>query len=214
MKDDTERLTVETFVRLETFMNDLTGSSFHIDRGLAILESLNIGLGVLETDGTLRYLNRPAERFLQETHCLMRHPEGHLMPCQHHDQFRQLLRQMSTAPHAGIEHVLLSSAKGRRYPILMKTDDSSGQREIILIFPQRQEAPRPEPSLLMAWYGLTHAEARLLSRLAGGLCLKETALVCGITIGTARIHLKHILHKTGFHRQTDLLIELRSNFRN
>ncbi len=52
---------------------------------------------------------------------------------------------------------------------------------------------------------LTPAETRLLAALLAGRRLSEYADGAGITVGTARIHLKNVLGKTGFHRQIDLV---------
>lgn len=191
-------------------MNGSDEVGFQVDRGLSILESLDIGLGVMGANGVLRYLNAPAQRFLRDTQCFVRHPDGRLLPCQHHDHFRHLIQQLGSDESAEVEHILLTSVCGKKYPILMKADERDGEREIVMIFPKWQRNLSPQPSLLATWYELTHAEARLLSHLASGKSLNGAAQTCAITVGTARIHLKHILQKTGFHRQTDLLLDLLS----
>jgi DNA-binding CsgD family transcriptional regulator len=62
----------------------------------------------------------------------------------------------------------------------------------------------PEQALAET-YGLTPAEAQLLAALANGHTLSVYADLRGITIGTARSHLKAVLLKSGFHRQVDLV---------
>jgi DNA-binding CsgD family transcriptional regulator len=54
-------------------------------------------------------------------------------------------------------------------------------------------------------YSLTPAEARLLAALAAGQTVAQYARLHHIGLGTARTHLKHVLEKTGYHRQTDLV---------
>jgi DNA-binding CsgD family transcriptional regulator len=54
-------------------------------------------------------------------------------------------------------------------------------------------------------YGLTPAEARVANLLLEGLEVREAAERLGITLETARFHLKRVLAKTGTRRQTELL---------
>lgn len=64
---------------------------------------------------------------------------------------------------------------------------------------------------LAAIYGLTPAEAKLLSSLIEGRSIAEHAAVAGITVHTARTHLKHIFHKTGSRRQSDMVRHVLTN---
>lgn len=54
-------------------------------------------------------------------------------------------------------------------------------------------------------FGLTAAESRLALRLLTGESLRSTAAALGITYESARSHLKSIFHKTGTHRQGELI---------
>ncbi|HYG90390.1 MAG TPA: helix-turn-helix transcriptional regulator [Azospirillum sp.] len=62
-----------------------------------------------------------------------------------------------------------------------------------------------QPNWLRSIYGLTPAEARLTVELARGGTLEDAAKTLGITIGTARVHLKHIFNKTETNRQPELV---------
>lgn len=57
-------------------------------------------------------------------------------------------------------------------------------------------------------YGLTRAEIMFCERLAQGDSLAETAGVLGIKVETARDRVKSIFHKTGTHRQGQLVAML------
>ena len=59
--------------------------------------------------------------------------------------------------------------------------------------------------LLRATYGCTAREAALALTLAQGRTLAEAAGTLGISIHTARTHLKRVFRKTGTKRQTELL---------
>ena len=68
--------------------------------------------------------------------------------------------------------------------------------------PGRRELSAP---VLRQQFGLTRSEARLVQSLAGGSSLDEGARSLGISVNTARTHLKHIFHKTGAKRQSELI---------
>ena len=65
--------------------------------------------------------------------------------------------------------------------------------------------PVPPLEALREIYGLTPAEARLLSALAVGDSVREAAGRLGIREQTARTALKSVLHKTGTRRQSELI---------
>lgn len=52
-------------------------------------------------------------------------------------------------------------------------------------------------------FGLTRTEAAVAAALGRGRSLEEIAAGMGIGLGTVRSHLKHILAKTGTHRQAE-----------
>jgi DNA-binding CsgD family transcriptional regulator len=81
-----------------------------------------------------------------------------------------------------------------------------------IIFSDPDEAAPVAPeTALAAMYDLTPAEAALLAAVAGGQTLAHYAERSGIKIGTARTHWKHVLQKSGFHRQVDLVRALSTN---
>ena len=53
--------------------------------------------------------------------------------------------------------------------------------------------------------GLTQAEERLSELLARGYCIRDCADMLGISIHTARCHLKRAMHKTRTNRQEQLV---------
>jgi DNA-binding CsgD family transcriptional regulator len=62
-----------------------------------------------------------------------------------------------------------------------------------------------DPGVLGAVYSLTHSEAELVRLLAHGLTLEEAAEARGVSMNTARSHLKHAFAKTGTSRQGELV---------
>lgn len=65
--------------------------------------------------------------------------------------------------------------------------------------------PKSRAAFMKMMYGLTPAESRLADLLLQGLEVREIADRLGITIETARFHLKRVLAKTGTRRQTELM---------
>lgn len=62
-----------------------------------------------------------------------------------------------------------------------------------------------DPEVLGAVYSLTHSEAELVRLLAQGLTLEEAAEARGVSMNTARSHLKRAFAKTGTSRQGELV---------
>jgi DNA-binding CsgD family transcriptional regulator len=55
-------------------------------------------------------------------------------------------------------------------------------------------------------FDLTPAEARLVVHLATGTSLKSSAKALGVTYETVRRQVKSVFHKTGTHRQSELVL--------
>ena len=58
---------------------------------------------------------------------------------------------------------------------------------------------------LQGLFGLTPAEASIAGMLANGKSTNDVAVRQGITLNTARVHVKRILAKTGTSRQAELV---------
>lgn len=68
------------------------------------------------------------------------------------------------------------------------------------------DVPTPD-DLRIAW-GLTPAEARLATLMLKPMSLQETARHLGISLETARTHLKALFAKTQTNRQAELVLRL------
>ncbi len=67
------------------------------------------------------------------------------------------------------------------------------------------ESPLVEQIRFSRAYNLTPAEARLLSALVSGERMSEYAQRRGISVTTAKSHLRALFDKTGERRQADLI---------
>lgn len=78
----------------------------------------------------------------------------------------------------------------------------------VAVFLVRPGPPHLDAGQLAAQFGLTVAESRLAARLAEGRSVAEAAKVAGISIATARTHLRNIFAKTATSRQSELALLL------
>ncbi|MBN9982555.1 helix-turn-helix transcriptional regulator [Rhizobium laguerreae] len=84
-------------------------------------------------------------------------------------------------------------------------------RPMVLVFIRDMDARLRGPGDLSAFalqYGLTRSEIMFCERLAKGDSLAEAASALGIKVETARDRVKSIFHKTGTHRQGQLVAML------
>lgn len=108
--------------------------------------------------------------------------------------------------------VLIERPSGERpYAVLVApvpadaADEGAAQARVSVVIAEPDRPPGLRLRTLQDLYGLTAAETRLLDALARGQALGEIADAAGISVHTARTHLKRVLSKTGTHRQGDLI---------
>ncbi|MSQ68708.1 MAG: response regulator [Gammaproteobacteria bacterium] len=102
------------------------------------------------------------------------------------------------APMSG-EHVELIVA-----PVPSQTLAEQQARVVIYLFDAN--SPRNvSHDLLTGLYGLTQTEAKLVQLMSNGMTLDEVGQELEISVNTVRTHLKHVFHKTGLNRQTELI---------
>ena len=91
-------------------------------------------------------------------------------------------------------------------PLLDATGASVGSDVRLVLFVVDPEAGRTASSeVLEGMYDLTHSEAELVRALASGVSLEQAAQARGVSMNTARSHLKRAFAKTGTARQAELL---------
>jgi DNA-binding CsgD family transcriptional regulator len=91
-------------------------------------------------------------------------------------------------------------------PLLAAPGKSVASDAVVAIFvadPSARVVAGPE--VLAELYQLTHSEAELVRLLATGLSLEEAAVKRGVSLNTARSHLKHAFAKTDTSRQGELV---------
>jgi DNA-binding CsgD family transcriptional regulator len=91
-------------------------------------------------------------------------------------------------------------------PLLAAPGQSVASDAVVAVFvadPSARVVAGPE--VLAELYQLTHSEAELVRLLAAGLSLEEAAEKRGVSLNTARSHLKHVFAKTDTSRQGELV---------
>ena len=89
-------------------------------------------------------------------------------------------------------------------PVPSQTLDEQQARVIVYLFDAN--SPRNvSHDLLTGLYGLTQTEAKLVQLMSNGMTLDEAGQELEISVNTVRTHLKHVFHKTGLNRQTELI---------
>ena len=83
--------------------------------------------------------------------------------------------------------------------------EADGMRPCAAVFLSRPGRAQVPWAPIAACLGLTPAEARLASHLAGGTSLEEASESLGVSIHTARTQLKAVFAKTGTRRQGELV---------
>jgi len=71
---------------------------------------------------------------------------------------------------------------------------------------QPEDRPVVSEEILRNLFAFTKAEASVASLLAEGLSVEDTARALGISIHTARSHVRALFSKTGVSRQTELVL--------
>lgn len=182
-----------------------------------VLEQLPLGVILLEADARIVYTNAYARDIVGDGSVLYAHDD--ILRARDAAEQDILDRLLRTSLHAGEDTaagdlVLLTGAGSapRRIAAIV-TGGVSGEvlgGEPLLTLSLFDFAHRRTLSdtVLRQIYGLTRAEVNLVQTLVGGCSLEDGARELGIALNTARTHLKHIFHKTGAKRQSELIHQM------
>jgi len=172
--------------------------------------------GVVVLDDALRVMhaNAYARNIINvDADAVLTHDGGalHARDEQVHETLRHHVRNVtaSATPGAG-ELIELGAGSSGAHVIGMVSAGVGAQtfseRPLALLFlfdlGHRQTL---SATVLRQVYGLTRSEAKLVQTLVGGCSLEDGAQELGISVNTARTHLKHVFHKTGARRQSELI---------
>ena len=182
---------------------------------------MGVGIVVVDADRRILFINPAAERTVR-TGGGLRIAGGRLAPLAAADEaaFSRAVRHASgsvalaaqgkSAARGATLH--LSMGGGAKLAVLIAPLTASALRYdcigpgcAVIFSDPAIHAPELPPQALAARYGVTPAQARLLSALARGETLADYAARTGVGIGTIRSHLKDLAARTGQRRQADLV---------
>jgi DNA-binding CsgD family transcriptional regulator len=111
----------------------------------------------------------------------------------------EVCRPLKKPPH----RVLLLSVPHSRDipPELLKPADGLS----LIAIMNTQSGQGPDPAILRPLFSLTHAEARVASRLVAGRSVEDIADEMTVSVETVRTHIRHMLSKTSTGRQGEFI---------
>lgn len=177
------------------------------------LNRLSVGILLLASDRRIAFANRIAQDLLHRGDCI-RSCGGRLVASDHSHgaKFAGVISQ--AAYQTGVQALRLDRGVGRRplqilaMPLRPASGDSliaAPKTNVMVVVVDPEATTAPSIETLNALYGLTAAEAHLVQRLLMGKRLEDCAKHAGISVNTARTHLKAVFAKTETDRQADLI---------
>jgi len=175
-----------------------------------LLDHVPVGVALLDREARPRIANAPVRELLGRRDGLTLGPDGRLNTEDRstNEQIHALLQALAErSSHAGgawtagresIDeplHLVLSP---------LRQGHSSSAVAALLVHDPTRPCSAPE-SLLQRVHGLTPAEASLASVMMQGCPVEEAADRLGVSVNTAKTHLKRVFAKTGVTRQAELV---------
>ena len=185
----------------------------HADGMLDAFAMIKCGAILIDAMGRAIRLNEMAQHHIGRGLALV---HGHLT-AYHRDANAALQRVIGSVLQPSPAHeaqargaVAIPRPEGRPLiihaaPVVGSARDAFQRAKAILMIVDPHEHREPAEPILRQAFGLTPAEARIAVGLARGQDLGEIAAMSGVSLGTARVHLKAIFAKTGIHRQPELV---------
>lgn len=206
--------------RLLPHLRNATAVAMHLSaaRSSTLVDGLSLGgqAGILiDAVGQVVAVNAEAEALLGDALIIR---QGRLMAANSRSQSRlnMMINLVCSAVSdtARVGPVVLEAAPGgtalvaRIAPVERQARDVFGLRGAIILL-MRQDRPMAAPQdVLIAMFGLTPGEARVLNLLADGHTLADISDRLEVTREAVRFHLKSIFLKTDTHRQSELVAML------
>jgi DNA-binding CsgD family transcriptional regulator/PAS domain-containing protein len=194
-------------------------SEFHAGRAMLSRSSQPVAL--VDEDRNLLFVNEQARSLIAEGEGL--HERAGKLACKHvQDEqalagaLRALQLSASPAPDgrfaapSGVYHRLRGSAGGLGLYLVAVRPAAAlrtfGRQPVAMVVMHRPDARiRLDPFVLEQAFGLTPAETRVAMLLAQGDSAEEATERLHVSMATVRSHIKSLFHKTGTHRQPDLV---------
>lgn len=180
------------------------------------LEAMSIAAILVNGRGEIRCMNRLAASYLQGSDGLSLRRGRVVAADASEDACLQSLiagagggRTTPASPPGGAMRISRPDARTSLQIVVVPATEPirqwAGECHALVFLIDPSSRPKERAALMRQLYGLTPAEARLADRLLEGLDVREIAEQSGITLETARFHVKRVLGKTGTRRQSELM---------
>lgn len=178
----------------------------------AVLDKLNRGVLLIDTDGRVRFMNRAA-------HAMLARRSGLVLQCGRFgfrgaDSNAEFVRFLATGCGSGGSSGLVLRVDGLRqqgsYRVLVsplaRQEPYAPDAGYCVFVYEPNGGQRPLPlQVLKHLYGLTAAEARLTNQLFVGKSLADSAGALGVSLNTTKSSLKRVFAKCAVGSQAELL---------
>ncbi|GAB2178347.1 helix-turn-helix transcriptional regulator [Dongia sp. agr-C8] len=184
----------------------------------AVIDACTEALFLVDRDARLVYANRRALALLAAAEPALRvRRDGRLEAVAAADNLQlakgvaaACSKELAAMPAKG--WLLLSRASGRHLAAVVSpvvpARVASGDRCAVIAVRDVWSKRRADPAKIALVFGLTPAESRLVAKLSEGQSLRLAAEELGLTYNTVRTQLASALGKTGFGRQSDLMLSV------
>jgi DNA-binding CsgD family transcriptional regulator len=197
------------------------GQRSHI--GFEIIDRMAQPIVLVDPNRRIAFANPAGKRVLARGDLFL--PAGDYLSCADPDcdvRLMMALRSLVLAPQTAAS-AAAPPAERTSLRIRRKDDDRAVVATLIALRPQAtmgsfgatphalvtlydsSASPDTDPFALAATFDFTPAEAKVASRIAAGLTIKEVAGELGLSSWTVRSHLDAMFGKTGTRRQADLV---------
>ena len=175
----------------------------------AMLDSLDVAAFAVAADGTIQRANASARGLVERGDGVC--DDAGVLRCTQSNAQRSLGAAVATILRGEAhEAVVIAPRRTGRRPLLLfvsslKPSGAGASSSLTVLVRDPESQARRAEELLRSLFALTPAEARLALSVADGLSPADAAEQLGITVQTARTHLKRVFHKTATTRQAELV---------
>jgi len=178
--------------------------------GEAALNLMPIGVIVADRDARVTYMNPLAAEIVAARDGLVVSREDILLGERPEDSqsLKNLIGEIVEEGGRTSRGIALSRPSMQRPLSVLVSRLEDGRQDghnVILYVTNPEQRFEVSPELVGRLFDLTSSESRLVSHMASGDSLDETAEKMNVTVGTARTYLKQVFSKTGTRRQAELM---------
>jgi DNA-binding CsgD family transcriptional regulator len=181
---------------------------------MTVLDRMDYGIVIVDRTGHVRMTNQRAEKWLQAGDILQSvFGRIRLSIAADHDAMISLIHAAGARPDAHARTMELNTPDGTtrvRLAVLPISHDEKARLEddeasVVLVLSDSHQQRATASHVLQNGYGLTAAEAKVATGLAGGQTQDELSAALHVSMATIKTHTQRIYRKIGVSRQVDLV---------